>query len=458
MNIQFLGAAGTVTGSRFLVDTGRTRLLVDCGLFQGLKSLRLKNREPFPVPPKTITAVVLTHAHLDHSGWLPLLIRSGYDGPVYASPGTIDLCRLLLPDSGHLLEEEALFANRHKYSKHDPALPLYTREEAEASLQSLVPLTFGDEITIDSDLTVKLQRAGHLLGAAGVKVSSSESSVFFSGDVGRNNDPILPPPAPPPAVDFMVLESTYGNRTHSPIDALTEVAAAINRASRRGGTIVVPSFAVGRTQALLYLIHQLRKDGRISILPIFVDSPMATSATELYLAHQSEHRLSQTECRALHDGVQFTRTVEESKSIDQRTGPMIIISASGMATGGRVLFHLERFASDPKNIILFTGFQAAATRGAPLLAGERTLRVHGKDLSIRAEVRQLVSLSAHADANELISYVSAAARPPEHVFVVHGERDASEALARRITKELGIVSTVPAHGAQMELRACSAHV
>lgn len=452
MKLTFLGAAGTVTGSRYLVETGGRRLLVDCGLFQGLKELRLRNREPFPIPPSELDAVVLTHAHLDHSGYLPVLVRDGFRGPVHCTAATADLCGILLPDSGQIQEEEAERANRHGYTKHRPALPLYTRRDAERALGRLVPAPFDRNIRVSDDVGVVFRRAGHIPGAASATLSTGGATIIFSGDLGRPNDPILDPPTRIPAADYLIVESTYGDRSHGDTDPQRALAEVVNRTVVRGGSVVIPSFAVGRTQTVLYHLAALRSRGEIPHLPVFVDSPMAQDATRILLAHPDTHRLSKRDCVALHAYVRFTNSVEASKAINRLDGPMIVISASGMATGGRVLFHLARFAPDPVNTVLFVGHQAAGTRGEAMLAGAETIRIHGRDIPVRAEVASIDGLSAHADADEILDWLRGFERAPLTTFVTHGEPAAAAALRDRIEQELGWHAHVPEHGESVLLR------
>ncbi|MBX6364281.1 MAG: MBL fold metallo-hydrolase [Gemmatimonadetes bacterium] len=451
MELEFLGATGTVTGSRYLLRAGGARVLVDCGLFQGLKHLRLRNRAPFPAADAGFDAVVLTHAHLDHSGYLPLLARNGYAGPVYCTPATAELCGILLPDSGHLQEEEAAYANRRGYSRHHPALPLYTRTDAERSLELLRPVPFEVDTPVAPGVTLRFSRAGHILGAASARLSAAGRAVLFSGDLGRPNDPVLLPPAPPQAADYVVVESTYGDRRHPTEDPRLALAAVIRRTAARGGVVVIPSFAVGRAQTLLVLLSELRSEGAIPPVPVFLDSPMAADATRILLRYPEEHRLRPPERAAATDSVTIVRDVEGSKAIDRRRGPMIVISASGMATGGRVLFHLERFAPEPRNTILLVGYQAAGTRGEALQAGARELKMHGAYVPVRAEVVMLEGLSAHADADEILAWLRRAPAPPRRVFVTHGEPAAAEALRRRIAEELRWPASVPRDGETVRL-------
>jgi metallo-beta-lactamase family protein len=450
MNLSFLGAAGTVTGSRYLVEDGGDPVLVDCGLFQGLKQLRLRNRAPFPVPVDRLASVILTHAHLDHSGYLPLLVRNGYEGRVLCTPATEELCGILLPDSGYLQEEEAARANRLGYSRHTPAEPLYTREDAQRSLQQLDALPLDVEHDAGGGMAFRFRRAGHIIGSASITLQGKRTLVF-SGDLGRPHDPVLRPPERIARADYLVLESTYGDRLHPAEEPGEQLARVINRTVERDGVVVIPAFAVGRTQSLLYEIARLRARDRIPRLPVFVDSPMAINATELFLKHRDEHKLSERDCVAFSGVATLARTVEESKAINLEKGPMIVISASGMATGGRVLFHLERFAPDPRNTILFAGFQAAGTRGAAMIAGAERVRAHGRDISVRAEVTVLDGLSAHADADELIEWLRGFETAPRTTFLTHGEPVAADALRQRIERELGWRVHVPDHLEQVKL-------
>ena len=443
MEITFLGATSTVTGSRYLVSSGRERILVDCGLFQGLKQLRLRNREPFPADPRAIDSVIVSHAHLDHSGYLPVLVRDGFRGPVYCTPATAELLGILLPDSGHLQEEEANHANRHGYSKHRPALPLYTRRDAEDALKLLVPIPFEETTALEDATEFSFHPAGHIPGAAMVSLRGRDARLLFSGDLGRPDDPILPAPARPPAADVLVVESTYGGRRHPASDPLQELESVIRRTAARGGAVVIPAFAVGRTQQILYLLHQLTVANRIPWIPIFLDSPMAHRATEMFAAYRDTLRLSGEEARAVADVAHPVESVPESKAIDRMPYPRIIISASGMATGGRVIHHLKALAGDPKNTILFTGFQAAGTRGAAMIAGAETIKIHGQYVRVNAEVRLLDTLSAHADEDEIIRWLQSFRSPPAMTFLTHGEPLAIDMLRHRIEETLGWQVRVP---------------
>ena len=437
MRITFHGAAGTVTGSRFLIEQAGRRLLVDCGVFQGLKALRERNWRPFPVDPATIDAVVLTHAHIDHTGYLPALVRDGFHGDVWCTPATAALVRILLLDSAHLHEEDARVANRRHSSRHHPALPLYTTADAEAAIARLQPAPFGRLVTPTGTLTVSFSRVGHILGAAAVHIDSGDATVTFTGDVGRPHDPILNDPEPLPSADHVVTESTYGNRLHPPDDPADVLAEIVTRTAKRGGTILIPAFAVGRAQTLLHLLSQLRRVGRIPDLPTFLNSPMAIDTTQLFCEFPGDHRLTNDQCREMCDGVTFVRSVEDSKKLTGRRGPMIVLAGSGMATGGRVLHHLETVAPDHRNTIVLAGFQAAGTRGEALSHGTHNIKVFGRYLPVRAHVARIEGLSAHADADQLVAWLGTAGHAPATASVVHGEPAAADALRRRLRDDLG---------------------
>ncbi len=436
MRLQFLGATDTVTGSKYLLQQGKSRLLVDCGLFQGYKQLRLRNRSPLPVDAASIDAVILTHAHLDHSGYLPLLARQGFSGKVYCSPATYDLCRILLPDSGYLLEEEAEYLNRHKMSKHSPALPLYTRDDAQRCLKLFEPVSYRKEWQPAKGLNATLTPSGHILGATFVRLDNGLRSILFSGDIGRPNDLLMAAPSPMDGADYLVVESTYGDRLHKNTDVLRELADVINRTAARGGVVVIPAFAVGRAQSLLYGIHLLKAQGLIPDLPVYLNSPMAANATHAYEEHRSELRLTREQCEAMTHTAQIVRTPDESRELNTRSGPMVILSASGMAAGGRVVHHIKAFAPDKRNTILFAGFQAGGSRGAALVGGASTVRIHGEDVPVRAEVSMLDNLSAHADAAEIIGWLRNFKSAPRQTFITHGEAAAADAMRLRIEREL----------------------
>jgi metallo-beta-lactamase family protein len=449
--VTFLGAVGTVTGSKYLVETGERRILVDCGLFQGFKQLRLRNWAPLPFDPATADAVLLTHAHLDHSGYLPLFVKHGFRGPVITTPATRDLCKILLPDSGYLHERDAEFANRHGFSKHKPALPLYTERDAVASLEYFAPTPFRTEHQLGEHLSASFLPAGHILGAAMIRLRAGGLTVVFSGDLGRFDSATMVDPTSISEADYLVVESTYGDRLHDREDPEDALARIINQTVARGGTIVVPSFAVGRTQTLLYHIHRLKLDRRIPDVPVYLDSPMAINVSEVFCADFTFHRLSAEACRAACNVARYTREVEESKALDQDEMPKIIISASGMATGGRVLHHIKRYGPDRASTILFAGFQAAGTRGAAMTGGAEFIKFHGQMVPIRADVANLHMLSAHADADEIMRWLSGFQKPPKTTFITHGEPAASDALRLRIASELGWSCVVPEYKEDVEL-------
>ncbi len=453
-SIRFLGAAGTVTGSRHLVEHGPARILVDAGLFQGPKDLRLRNWSPWPVSPASITAVVLTHAHIDHAGALPLLMRDGYRGPVHCTASTRELAGLLLPDSGRLQEEEARFANRKGYSKHAPnARPLYAEEDALAVLPHLAPLPYGQRRTIAPGAAITFHRAGHILGSATVDLELDGPRplrILFSGDLGRYGAPILPDPTPGMAADVLLVESTYGGKLHgaaSPRDALRD---EVLRAVKERGALVVPAFAIGRTQEILFDLRALEEAGQIPAVPVFVDSPMAVDATPIFLAHREDHDPEMARLLAAGDSplrpakVTFARSPEQSKAINAVGGPCVILSASGMATGGRVLHHLARRLPDPRTTVLLVGYQAQGTRGWSLQNGARTLRMHGEDVPVNARVASIGGFSAHADEAEIERWLATFPSPPGRTFLVHGEPAALAASLARMER-LGWPAHVPAH-------------
>lgn len=443
MDIQFLGAAGTVTGSRYLVTEDSRRVLVECGLFQGVKQLRLRNWARFQVAPGSIDAVVLTHAHLDHSGYLPLLARNGFRGPVYCTPATRDLCAILLPDSARLQEEEAAYANRHGYSKHRPALPLYTVEDAQRCLRLMRPVGFNRTTTIVAGMELELLPAGHILGAAMALLSSARTSCLFSGDLGRPDDALMEQPAAVSGAEHLVIESTYGNRSHGQSDPAAEMAAVIARTAARGGAVIIPAFAVERAQEVLYYLHVLKAARRIPDLPVYLNSPLAAAATRVFRSHVGAHRLTREQCDEVFGAATIVETTEESRRLNKRRGPMVIIAGSGMATGGRVIHHLEAFAPDERNAILFVGFQAAGTRGATLVEGASEVKIHGRYVPVRAEVVALDGLSGHADAGEIMRWLGGFERPPLMTYITHGEPVAADALRRRIEETLRWPCLVP---------------
>ena len=443
--LQFLGGAGTVTGSKYLLTYNNRRILIDCGLFQGLKSLRLKNWERFPVNPAEIDSVILTHAHMDHSGYIPRLIKDGFKGKIYSTAATKDLCKILLPDSGHLMEEEAEYLNRKGKTKHAPALPLFTKKEAERSLEYFETVPFKQEKNLGPGFDFKFLYAGHIFGAASIVINIEGRKIAFTGDIGRLNDKILYPPESLPEVDYLVTESTYGDRLHKDSDILTSLAEVINETYRRNGVVIIPAFAVGRAQMLMYYLSVLKKEKRIPTFPMYLNSPMATNASDLLCKYKDLHKLTEDECNETCDVVKYVRSVEESKSLNEKKGPMLIISASGMLTGGRVLHHLKAFAPFPQNTILLSGYQAVGTRGEALEKGADEIKIHGEYIPVKAQVKVLDNMSAHADYKEIIQWLTESKIQPKKVFVTHGDPSAADGLRRRLSETFGWDCVVPSH-------------
>jgi metallo-beta-lactamase family protein len=449
MEIKFLGATGTVTGSKYLLtcetESGSIkRIMIDCGLFQGLKQLRLRNWATLPIDPKDVDIVVLTHAHIDHSGYLPLFVKNGFSGKVYCTEATRDLCEILLPDSAHLQEEEAEYANKRGFSKHHPALPLYTKDDAIKALALLTPVDYERDIDLGNGLTLRFSPNGHILGSAFVRIRNKKTSILFSGDIGRPNDILMKAPVRIKQADYLVLESTYGNRLHERDDPQIKLGAIINKTIKRRGIVLIPVFAVGRAQELLYYIHLLKSSGAIaSEIPVYLNSPMAVDATEIFNHHRGEHRLTAEQCSALCRTAHMVNSVEESKRLNETKGPMIILSASGMASGGRVVHHLKAFAPKPNNTILFVGFQAAGTRGAAMLNGAESIKIHGEYIPVRANVEFISNLSAHADYSEIIEWLNGFETPPKQTFITHGEPVAADAMRLHIEEKLHWQVVVP---------------
>jgi len=459
--LQFLGAAGTVTGSRFLVETPRARVLVDCGLFQGLKALRLRNWAPFPVDPRSLDAVLVTHAHVDHVGYTPALVRDGFRGEILATANTHALARIVLPDGGRLQEEDAAYANRKGFSKHTPALPLFTEEDAWRALERFREVAWERRLEAAPGVYATFRPSGHILGAATVTLEiegSAPRTLVFSGDLGRSAHPLLRPPAPPSSADAVVIESTYGDREHEDEAAATRrLADAIARTAARGGMVVIPAFAVDRTEVILFHLRELMRSGRVPELPVYVDSPMALAALAVYrqalAAHDPELRDG-----VGADGDPFdpghlieAREVAESLAINAQRFPSVIVSASGMATGGRVLHHLAQRLPDPRNTVILPGFQAEGTRGRSLLEGQRTLKLLGRYVPVRAEIVEIGAFSVHAGRSELLAWLRGASRQPESVLVVHGEAKAAEALRAGVEGELGLAAAVARDGERVRI-------
>lgn len=454
-SLTFLGATQTVTGSKYLLEAGGERLMIDCGLFQGHKELRLRNWDPFLVPPASIQWVVLTHAHLDHTGYLPRLVKEGFRGQVWASSATVDLSRLTLPDSGHLQEEDASYANKKGYSKHKPALPLYTHDEAIKSLELFQAVDETKPLELSKHFSLRFIRAGHILGARMVEVAVTEEGktvkVLFSGDIGRFPQLIIREPEVPDGTDYLVCESTYGDRLHPTDDYKARLAQIVEKTAERGGSVIIPSFAIGRTQELLYLFRRLINQNQVHDLPIHVDSPMAIDATDIYREHHEDHNLQTDEFEAgghrlfAQPNVHFDRSVEESKALNESRYPAIIISASGMATGGRVLHHLARCLPDHRNTVLFVGFQAPGTRGQIIQSGADAVKMHGQIVPVLAHIETIENLSGHADYREILGWLEKLPSAPRKTFITHGELHAAKALQGKIAESLGWASEVPSY-------------
>jgi metallo-beta-lactamase family protein len=460
--IQFLGATRTVTGSKHLVEAGGYRTMVDCGLFQGLKELRLRNWQPLPVNPRSINSVILTHAHIDHTGYLPRLVREGFDGTVYGTPATVELARIMLPDSARIQEEDAAYANKRGSSKHKPALPLYTEEDANEACRLMTPVNYRKRVELTKKLSFEFVTAGHILGSSFVIFDiecddGRRKSMVMTGDLGRYDEPIIHDPSSVAEADYIVVESTYGNREHADFDVKARLAEIISETAERGGHVLIPSFAVGRTQQLLFLIRELEDENRIPVMRVFVDSPMAVSATKLYLRHKEEHDL---EMQDLIDDrrdplatrrFSLARTIQESKNLMALEEPTIVISASGMATGGRILHHLRKRLRDERNTVIFAGFQAEGTRGRRLLEGEDEIKIFGEFVPVKAQIERLENLSAHADSREILRWLGDFRRAPEKVFLIHGEPAAQEALKKKIVEKFGWQVEIPEYLQKFDL-------
>jgi metallo-beta-lactamase family protein len=451
MDILFLGAAGTVTGSRYLVNAGTRRILIDCGLFQGYKHLRERNWADLPVDPRSIDVVLLTHAHVDHCGWLPRLRKQGFRGRIRSTASTRDLCAIMLPDAGRLQEEDARYANKRGFSKHRPALPLFTEEDAVACQEAFEPAGYGEPLDLGGGARATFRQAGHILGAAMISLQDASGTLHFTGDLGRAGDPLMHDPDVVAEADWLVCESTYGSRTHSHEDAQVLLRDVVTRTIGRGGTVLIPAFAVGRAQLVLLHLHRLRAGGLIPNVPIYVNSPMAVDVSALYARHDGGHRLSDADCRAAFGAAVYVSSVEESKALNADASPKIVISASGMAAGGRVLHHLKVLAPDARNAVVFSGYQAGGTRGRAMVDGAASVRIHGQDVPIRCEVLKMDCLSAHADRDEIVRWMRGFTTPPRQVFLTHGEPSAAEALRVHVADQLGWRPRVAQHLERVEL-------
>lgn len=453
-SLQFIGAAGGVTGSKYLFSYGEEQILIDCGLFQGLKELRLRNWAPVPIDLTRLRAIILTHAHIDHSGYLPRMVAKGYKGPVYATPGTCDLLGVMLPDAAYLQEEEARYANRKGYSKHAPALPLYTVQDAERSLQLLRSVGAGEAVEVVKGVSLGFNRVGHILGAASAKltfqVGGQTRVLLDSGDLGRYDRPILKDPAPAGAADWLLIESTYGDRMH-PQESEAELRRIIRETAEQRRCLLIPAFAIGRTQELVYTIREMEDAGEIPPIPVYVDSPMGIEATGIYARHTTEHDFATTQLRQSNRNplrsrhMVIAKTPEQSKAINEYRGPLIIISASGMATGGRVLHHLRQRLPHPETTVLLVGYQAEGTRGRSLQDGAKEVKMLGEVVPVRATIKALDGFSAHADQGEILRWLGTFKSPPRMTYIVHGEPPAANALAEVIRDKLGWTTEVARH-------------
>jgi len=455
--LTFLGAAGTVTGSRHFLESGQTRLLLDCGLFQGLKELRLRNWAPSPVPATSIAGVLLSHAHIDHSGALPRLGREGFRGPVYCTGATAELLGIMLPDAAHLQEEEAEFANRHRTSKHEPALPLFTTADADRVLTQVRPVGFNESFSPAAGVSARFINSGHILGAAFIEVSIDGRTLVFTGDIGRYGVPIMRDPDPVAEADVLLLESTYGNRLHPPDDHHDMLAAAVERAVAQKAWLLVPAFAIGRTQEILYDLRGLEDVARIPSLPVYLDSPMGDKATAIYARHTEEHDPDARGIEAAGGrpfapkNLRICKSVEDSKRLNDTDGPAILIAGSGMATGGRILHHFVRRLSDARTTVLFVGYQAAGTRGRLLREGARQMKMLGQSVPVRAAIMASDAYSAHADQGEILRWLGGFTRPPAATYIVHGEPDAASALQVRIASQLKWRAVVAQDGQRVDI-------
>jgi metallo-beta-lactamase family protein len=450
MKITFLGAAEEVTGSRYLIEHEGKRILVDCGMFQGPEELAKHNKDPFPVEPKSIDALVLTHAHIDHTGYIPLLIKNGFAGPVYCSDATYALCAIMLIDSGNLQEEDAKHANEEGGSHRTRVEPLYTIADAQMALYSFKAVAYDTEFSVGS-LKVTLIRSGHILGSSFVIISDGKETLTFSGDLGRPQDLIMKAPPHLTQTDYLVIESTYGDRLHDAGDPIKMLGEIIHETIKKKGKLIIPSFAVGRTQTILYCLYQLKKNKAIPDVPIYLDSPMGIRVTNLLCTFTEEHTLSPSVCEDVVAAATFTPAVEESKKIDQLNHPAVIIAGSGMANGGRVLYHLRRFISDAKNTVLFVGFQAKATLGQELISGSKNITIYGKSYPVHAAIKTIDSLSAHADYNEVLEWLSYFKNTPKKVFITHGELQAAESLKEKMEKRFGWNVVIPKYSESFDL-------
>ncbi|MCF7794706.1 MAG: MBL fold metallo-hydrolase [Candidatus Cloacimonetes bacterium] len=459
--LTFLGATGTVTGSRFHLEIEGKNLLIDCGMFQGPKKIRLKNWEEFPVPPSLFDYVLLTHAHIDHSGYLPKFVREGFNGKIICTHATAELCKVMLKDSAHIQEEDAKWANKKGFSKHSPALPLYTTEDAEKAIKLFAPVHYGDHFKLTENTRIKFHDSGHILGSALIdiktKINNETRKILFSGDLGRPEIPVLNEPDQVYNVDYLILESTYGNRLHESSEPIEELVNVIKRSMDRGGSLTIPAFSVGRTQTLLFLLRLLEAEGKIPSYPIFVDSPMAIEALQIFENHIQDFDLfTRMQNMAGKDifrprNLHICRSKQDSMSINDHKSGCIIISASGMVTGGRIVHHLKQRLPDPKNTVLLIGYQAIGTRGRTIMEKKETVKIHGKEIPINAQIEMIDGFSGHADYNEMLAWLMPFNKSPRATFLVHGEENASEAMAEKIKQTYHWNVKIPQFGESFEL-------
>lgn len=451
MKITFFGAAEGVTGAKFLIESQETKILVDCGLFQGNREIRQRNWDDFPIDASSIDAIVLTHAHIDHTGYIPRLVKQGFKGPVYCSRGTHELSIIMLQDSGYIQEEDAKNANKYHYSRHSPALPLYTLKDAQIALSLFKPVEYGAQIPIGS-LQVKIIQSGHIIGGSFVVASDGNQSISFSGDLGRTDQLIMKSPSDLAQTDYLVLDSTYGDRLHDQSDPVKELGRVASKTIDQGGTLIIPAFSVGRSQMILYSLYQLQQQNIIPKVPVFLDSPMAIKVTDLYCQFKDEHKLPSDKCDEIFDIATYLRTRQQSKSLNYKKGPAIIIAGSGMLDGGRVLHHVKQYISDAKNTLLFVGYQATGTKGRSLIDGAQTIKIHGTSYPVRASIERIDSFSAHADGDETIEWLRGLGSPPKKIFLTHGDIDSLHSLKKKIERGLGWTVVIPKYKDSFDLK------
>ncbi len=451
MKVKFIGGAGTVTGSKTLVESNGLRILIDCGQFQGIKSLRELNWEPLPVLPSTIDFVLLTHGHLDHCGWLPRLVNQGFKGKIYCSGPTKEITKLILLDSAKIQEEDARLANEKKFSKHEIAEPLYTVEQAKQVFPLFRVVKTNESVPLDAEISAVFVNAGHILGACSIELHLENKILVFSGDIGRDNDVLMYPPTKPKKADYLFLESTYGNRLHPETDTKLELETYINNAVDKWGTVIVPSFAVERAQTIMYLLWQLKQEGKIPNIPYIIDTPMGINALDIFSNNKQWHKLSLEECHAMSEMFTLVSDYQESLDVMFDKQPKVVIAASGMVTGGRVLSYLEHYIGLPETTVIIVGYQAEGTRGRKLLEGATDIKIHGKYYPVLANILEIKGLSAHGDQKDLLNWLSALENKPKKVFLVHGENEPADELRIKIIEKYGFDCSVAMMGQEFEL-------